>query len=55
MPLQIQTDGALACVSIRILQIFRHYGIQKVTGIFNNPIGQTILERYIRVLKNKEK
>lgn len=55
MPLQTEADDASTCVSIRILQIFRHYGIQKVTGIFNNPIGQTILERYIRVLKNKEK
>ena len=52
MPLQIETDDASICVSIRIQQAFlRYYGRKHVTDKSYNPTGQAVVQRASLTLK----
>ena len=48
----IKTDNALAYASSKAKQIFAYYSIKYITGIPQNPTGQTVIERSNCTLKH---
>ena len=58
IPVQIKTDNSPAYVSSKMKWFFAYYNIKHITGIPHNPIGQAVIERSNRTLKqmlNKQK
>ncbi|ERE73959.1 putative Pol polyprotein [Cricetulus griseus] len=51
IPAQMKIDNAPAYVFTKMEQFFKYYNIKHVTGIPNNPTGQTVFESSNRTLK----
>ena len=46
IPLQIEADCPRTYASTNMQNLFRHYGIERITGISCNPTGQMIIKGF---------